>query len=154
VRSDELCWPGYQGTRRLQVLITRPQVEDQTRTCGQAANALASITASSGLGPLLRDASPVMARGFGACSILSALAEATQIDPEALVGASEMAIADADATVRVGRRWKILLDGARLSANAGAGIAGLDQKRPARCCGVCSRTETTGWWPRPNGLQS
>lgn len=92
IKRNEQAW---------QVLITALSEDQDANVRAEAANALASYGVERAW-PLLRDAFARDGEWLVRCSILSALAEQPQIDPEALLELSEMAIADADGTVRVG----------------------------------------------------
>jgi len=111
VKRNEAGW---------QVLITALSGDQDANVRAEAANALASY-GSERAWPLLRDAFARDGQWLVRCSILSALAEQPQIDPEALLELSEMAIADADGTVRVGGAEilsRLVRDSAQLDAPA------------------------------------
>ena len=86
-----------EGWQRLQELLHR---DEDPNVRAEAANALASYGVERSW-PLLREAFHGDNAWLVRCSILSALAEQEMIDPNWLLELAEIAVGDADGTVRV-----------------------------------------------------
>ncbi|MCT0198483.1 HEAT repeat domain-containing protein [Synechococcus sp. CS-1325] len=84
-----------------QALVAALAADGDANVRAEAANALASYGVERAW-PLLRESFARDDQWLVRCSILSALAEQPQIARELLLELAEMAIADADGTVRVG----------------------------------------------------
>ena len=101
VRSLSCSGLGYKRTEQGWEVLSRLLVNDEDPNVrAEAANALASYRVERAW-PLLRSAFEADAAWLVRCSILSALAEQPEIDLTWLLELATMAIADADAIVRV-----------------------------------------------------
>ena len=92
VKQNEAGW---------QALVAAMQGDEDANVRAEAANALVSHSLERAW-PLLRDAFVADDQWLVRCSILSALAEQPGIETQVLLELAEMAIADADGSVRVG----------------------------------------------------
>lgn len=92
VKQNEVGW---------QALVAAMQGDEDANVRAEAANSLVSHSLERAW-PLLRDVFAADQQWLVRCSILSALAEQSAIDPAWLLELASMAITDADGTVRVG----------------------------------------------------
>ena len=120
VRSLSCSGLGYKRTEQgWTVLSVLVRADEDPNVRAEAANALASYGVERAW-PLLRSAFEADAAWLVRCSILSALAEQPEIDLTWLLELATMAIADADAIVRVSGA-EILSRIVREAANASIG---------------------------------
>lgn len=115
-----------QSEQGWQALVGALQSDDDANVRAEAANSLVSHSVERAW-PLVRDAFAADGQWLVRCSILSALAEQPLIPADHLLQLAQMAIADADGTVRVGGAeilGRLVRDAARPNEAIAAGEPG------------------------------